>query len=294
MTLKSKSLRYALVLAGSLALGGTLAAQQANQPAVNPSKVVLSAGDVKMTAGEFEDFINSLPAEVQAMARGPAKRRLGEDILKLKLLAAEARKRGLDQTPRFKQQMEMMRDNALAGALMADVKVSDEEIQKFYEDNKLGYERATVRHILIAVGGDGGLTDDQAKAKAEQLRARLTNENFEATAKAESHDPGSKDDGGALEPFTRGQMVPEFEEVAFKQNVGEISQPVKTKFGYHIVQTQKREVPPLADLKDEIAEAIKPQKLEQFIEQLKKQMNPMLDESYFGPEVKAPPQAANQ
>jgi peptidyl-prolyl cis-trans isomerase C len=255
--------------------------------AVDPDKVVLKVGDSTMTAGEFEAFCNSLPQEVQFMARGPAKRRVGEDLIKLKVLAAEARKKGLDQTPQFKQQVALMVENVLAGALINDLEgtlVSDQEIQAYYDEHKNEYERATARHILIGVGPDTGLNDAQAKAKADEIRARLQKgEDFAALAKTNSADPGSKDDGGLLQPFTRGTMVPEFEQAAFGQKANEISQPVKTRFGYHIIQTQKVEVPPLADVKDEIAEALRPQRLEAFVEDLRKQANPHLDETFFGP-----------
>jgi parvulin-like peptidyl-prolyl isomerase len=134
----------------------------------------------------------------------------------------------------------------------------------------------------------------QAKAKADEIRARLQKgEDFAALAKANSSDPGSKEDGGLLQPFTRGTMVPEFEQAAFGQKENEISQPVKTRFGYHIIQTQKIETPPLAEVKEEIAESLRPQRLETFVEELKKQANPTLDETFFGPPQKPETPAAS-
>jgi len=284
------------VLAGSLALGLTLFAQQDKTPAtpaVDPNKVVMVVGDSQMTAGQFDGFVEALPKEVQQMARGPAKRKVAEDLLKLKLLAAEARKKGLDKTDRFKQQMDLMRDNALAGALIADLQtslVTDKDIQAYYDSHKAEFQRATTRHILISTSGEKALTDEQAKAKADALKKRLDGgEDFAAVAKAESQDPGSKDDGGALQPFGPGQMVPEFEQMAFSQEINAISAPVKTRYGYHIIQTQKRDVAPLAEVKDEIADLLRPQKLETLVDQLRKQVNPTLDDAFFGPP--APPAA---
>src|SRR5688572_3159681 len=147
------------------------AARPATKPAtqpVDPNKVVLSVGDFKMTAGEFEAIISTLPPETQVMARGPAKRRLAEEFVKLKVLAAEARRQGLDQTPKFKQQFELMRDNALAAALgekLAETNASPEELKREYEANKKDYEKVTARHILISTAPDKGMTDAQAKAK---------------------------------------------------------------------------------------------------------------------------------
>jgi peptidyl-prolyl cis-trans isomerase C len=281
--------------------GATLVAQVAKPAApapaastvsADPNKVVLQVGDSKMTVGEYENFVANLPAEVQAMARGPAKRRIAEDLVKLKVLAAEAKKQGLDQTVQFKQQMELMRDNALAGALINSAQgklVGDQDVEKYYNEHKAEFERATARHILIPVGGAGGQTDEQAKTKADAIKKRLDKgEDFAAIAKAESADPGSKDDGGMLQPFGRGQMVPEFEQVAFSQKDNAISPPVKTRFGYHIIQTIKKETQPLADVKDEIGEILRPQKVEAMVEQLKKDAKVQLDESFFGPPVAAP------
>jgi len=279
-----------------MAIGGVLVGQTANQPApaaaanVDPNKVVLTVGDSQMTAAQFESFLASLPKEVQQTARGPAKRKVAEDLLKLKLLAGEGKKQGLDQTPQFKQQMDLMRENALAGALinsLHDKLVTDEDVQSYYDAHKAEFERVTARHILIATGGENGLTDEAAKAKADAIKKRLDNgEDFAAVAKAESGDPGSKDDGGLLQPFGRGQMVPEFEQVAFEQKAGTISGAVKTRYGYHIIRTEKKDVAPLMDVKDEIAELVRPQKLEAMIESLRKKTPTNLDESFFGPPVK--------
>jgi peptidyl-prolyl cis-trans isomerase C len=267
----------------------------AAQPAVEPGKVVLTVGESKMTAGDFNEFVAQLPPEVQMMARGPQKRRVAEDLVKLKLLAGEAAKKGMDQTPKFKKQMELMRENALAGAFFNEVLptlVNDADVKKYYEDNKSTMERVTARHILVPLGGEKNLTDEQAKAHADALKKRLEAkpEDFAAVARTESADPGSKDDGGDLPAFPRGQMVKEFDDAAFSLPVDKISDPIKTRFGYHIIQVKKREVPTLEDVKEDITEQLRPQKLEAMIEDLKKSNPTTLDEGFFGPPAPAPGQ----
>ncbi len=308
--MKTRLYTYVAIAGCSMIIGAALFAQvqpapdkplppgqpaQPAAPAVDPNKVVLIVGENKMTAGDFNDFVAQLPPEVQMMARGPQKRRVAEDLVKLKLLAGEAAKKGMDQTPKFKKQMELMRENALAGAFFAEVMptlVSEADIKKYYEEHKQQFERATARHILIAVGGEKNISDEAARTRALEIQKQLTAkpDDFAAIARAESADPGSKDDGGDLPPFPRGQMVKEFDEAAFSLPENQISAPIKTRFGYHIIQVKKRDNPPLEDVKDDIIEQLRPQKLEALIEELKKKNPTTLDESFFGPPTTQPAQ----
>jgi peptidyl-prolyl cis-trans isomerase C len=299
--LKFKNFRYLAVSAVSAALAATLLAQDkpaADKPVappVDPAKIVLMAGDVKMTAGQYNDFIAGLPEDLREPAKGAQKRRVAEDLLKMRVMAVEARKRGLDQTPQFKAQMEMMRDNALAGLFFNSVLetlVTDDDVKAYYGEHKNDFERVTARHILISTSGKDSLPEDKAKAKAEEIKKRLDKgEDFAAIAKAESGDPGSKDDGGDLPAFSKGQMLPEFDKAAFSLKPGDISDPVQTRAGFHIIQVKKREVPPLDDdVKKDIIEQTRPQKLDQMVEELKKKYDASLDEGFFGPP--APPAPA--
>ncbi len=306
--MKTRLLTHLAVAGCSMIIGAGLLAQvqpagdkpalapvQPAQPQVDPAKIVLTVGENKMTAGDFNEFVAQLPPEVQMMAKGPQKRRVAEDLVKLKLLAGEAAKKGMDQTPKFKKQMELMRENALAGAFFNEVLptlVSDADVKKYYDEHKNQFERATARHILVPIGGEKNYTDDQARTRADEIKKRLEAkpDDFAAIAKAESADPGSKDDGGDLPPFPRGQMVKEFDEAAFTLPIDQISAPVKTRYGYHIIQVKKREIPALEDVKEDITEQLRPQRLEALIEDLKKKNPTSLDEAYFGP----PPPLATQ
>jgi len=213
---------------------------------------------------------------------------VAEDLVKLKILAGEAAKKGMDQTPKFKKQMELMRENALAGAFFNEVLptlVGDADIKKYYDDHKNQFERVTARHILIPIGGEKNYTDEQAKKVADEIKKRLDAkpDDFATIAKEQSADPGSKDDGGDLPPFPRGQMVKEFDEAAFSLPIDQISAPIKTRYGYHIIQVKKRDIPSLDDVKEDITEQLRPQKLEAMVEDLKKKNPTTLDEAFFGP-----------
>ncbi len=121
------------------------------------------------------------------------------------------------------------------------IQVSDADVQADYTANAASYrkgEEVHVRHILYKV--DGG-NDAVEKAKAEAAVRKLkAGADFAALAKAESDDPGSKANGGDLGSFPRGRMVKEFEDAAFGAKVKEIVGPVKTSFGYHVIQVLDR------------------------------------------------------
>lgn len=122
---------------------------------------------------------------------------------------------------------------------------SQQEIQAYYNAHQADYqqpEQAKARHILITVAPNADAkTDAAAKAKAEMVQKQLqSGGNWNDLAKKYSDDPGSKDSGGDLGFFKRGQMVPEFDSAAFTQSIGQVS-IVKSQFGYHVLQVEDRQ-----------------------------------------------------
>lgn len=159
-------------------------------------------------------------------------------------------------------------DTKIAPTIM----VSDAEIKKFYDDNRdrLGEEpQVKASHILIGV--DASATPEvkaKAKEKAEALLKELkAGKDFAEVAKTSSTCP-SKEQGGDLGFFGRGQMVPEFEQAAFALKPGEMSGVVETQFGYHIIKlTDKKggDAPKLEDLKEKISAFLKGQKTQKAV-----------------------------
>lgn len=129
-----------------------------------------------------------------------------------------------------------------------DAKVTDADVKSYYEKNRANYtvpESRSVRHILV-----------KTKADADRIRTELVNgADFAALAKANSIDPGSKDAGGKL-TVSKGQTVAPFDKAAFSLDTNELSQPVKTQFGYHLIQpladVKAGSVTPFAQVKDQI------------------------------------------
>jgi peptidyl-prolyl cis-trans isomerase D len=139
-------------------------------------------------------------------------------------------------------------------------KVTDAQVQAYYNAHLADYQvkdQVKARHILIAVPeGADAKTDAAAKAKAQGILDQLHHGgDFAALAKQYSDDPGSKDNGGELGFFTRGKMVPAFEQAAFALQPGQISGLVKTSFGYHIIQVEEKQTAhtkPLAEVQSTI------------------------------------------
>jgi peptidyl-prolyl cis-trans isomerase D len=123
-------------------------------------------------------------------------------------------------------------------------KANDTKIKNYFDSHKETFstqETVHARHILIPTEGADAAADQKALDLAKKVATRAKNkEDFAKLAKEFSGDPGSKAKGGDLGSFTKGQMVPEFDKVAFSAPIGEISEPVKSQFGYHIIQVQER------------------------------------------------------
>ncbi|HUE95431.1 MAG TPA: SurA N-terminal domain-containing protein, partial [Longimicrobiaceae bacterium] len=125
-----------------------------------------------------------------------------------------------------------------------DVEVTPAELRTYYNQNRSDFERSETVRARIAYLQKGLATADTAAALREALELReeiAGGADFAAVAARASADRGSAAQGGALGAFGRGQMVEPFEEAAFALPVGEISQPVQTEFGYHLIQVQSRD-----------------------------------------------------
>lgn len=138
------------------------------------------------------------------------------------------------------------------------IKITDVEMKTYFEENKASFdkqEQVKASHILV-----------NEETTANEIKDKLaTGEDFSELAKEFSTDTGTKDNGGDLGFFAKGDMVPEFEEIAFSLDVNEISAPVKTDYGYHIikvVEKKEAEEPKYEDYKEEIKEILLGEKLQ--------------------------------
>jgi len=287
----------ALVLSASVGLAQDKPAAAPAAPA-GDDPVIISAEGVQVHKSEFEGALKSLPAEYQQFAQGPGKRQFADDYIRMKLLAQEGMKAGLDKDPEVTNQLALLKENLIAQAELkkmdAALKVSDADLQKYYDAHKNEYEEVKARHILIAFKGSPAaqagkkeLTEDEAKAKAEDIRKQIQGgADFAALAKKESDDTGSGAQGGDLGSFTKGQMVPEFEKAAFAAKPGELTPVVRTQYGFHVIQVQEHGYTPLEQLKPTLEKSQKDAKMRAALDDLKSKA--VYSETYFPKPAPAP------
>lgn len=152
---------------------------------------------------------------------------------------------------------------------IGQVEVTDQEIQKHFEQNKEQYqqsERVRARHILFKEEGEA-----DAEAEAKEVKKQLeSGANFSEMARKHSDGPSAKR-GGSLGTFGRGEMVPAFEKVAFGLEPGVISDPVKTQFGYHLIQVEEKmdsKPATLENSREKVAQQLRQQKRQQKMQKL--------------------------
>lgn len=196
------------------------------------NKVIAIVDGREVKESDLNSLMSNLGQNSKYFQGEEGRKKLIDELVMHELLYSDAKERELDKDEEFiivvnNMKKSMLQQYALR-KLLNNVTVSDEEIKEYYENNRSKYKtKETVRasHILV---------DSEEKAN-EVLEEITDGMSFEEAAKKYSSCP-SKDSGGDLGQFGRGQMVPEFESAVFSMEKGEISEPVKTQFGYHIIK----------------------------------------------------------
>jgi peptidyl-prolyl cis-trans isomerase C len=178
--------------------------------------------------------------------------------------AAEAKKMG--DTPDFKRKIAFARNKLLMETLLQSVgkeALTDDAMHKVYDEavKQMGQEMEVhARHILIRAAPGDEKASKEAEDKIKAVIVRLKKgEDFEKVAKEVTEDPSGKANGGDLGYFSKEQMVPEFSDTAFKLDKGQISEPVRTQFGWHVIKVEDKRVKPVPKF-----EEVKPQ-IEQYV-----------------------------
>lgn len=195
-------------------------------------------------------FVASLPPQTQQLPGEQLLPLVLQELINTKILVKLARRDGLDKGPEFKRQIDSAAEQILRQIFLerlSEAAVNDEAIQKYYDENIVSAEgdvEVRARHILLE-------TEEEALAVVEEIEGGA---NFEQLARDRSTGP-SAPAGGDLGYFTREAMVAPFSEAAFAMTAGEVSAPVQTQFGWHVIKVEDRREtapPPLEQVRDEI------------------------------------------
>jgi peptidyl-prolyl cis-trans isomerase C len=240
-------------------------------------KVIATIDGDKLTLEEFNGELDKIPMNMKMLvASQSGKRDFLDRLVVKKLLLKEAKKAKVEKEKEFQDQLADVREQMIIQSLLkkkvtTELKQTDEELQKFYDGHKEEFKKGQeirTRQIIV-----------KTEQEAKEIQARIAKgEDFAELAKKYSMDPSAKNTGGDIGFHPRGQLIPEFEEAAFKlTKVGQITQPVKSKFGFHLIKLEgvkEGSTVPFAEVKDFIRQKMMQEKqaevLKKYIEDLKK------------------------
>jgi peptidyl-prolyl cis-trans isomerase C len=280
--------RLAAVTAAGLVAGLAFLAMAASAqtPAADP--VIARVNGVEIRQSDLnlaeEDIGHEVPANDEAGKRDY----LVNYVADLLLVAQAAEAKKIHDTVEFKQRFAYLRNKALMEAVLgqeAKDALTEPALRKIYNDATKGAnseQEVRARHILFRVADP----NDQAASKAAEDKVKntieriKTGEDFAKLATTLTEDPSGKQDGGDLGYFTRDQMVPEFSGVAFGLEKGQVSGPVKTQFGWHVLKVEDkrmREPPPFEKVRAEIEEYASRKAQTDFVKKLRADPNAKIE-----------------
>lgn len=216
-------------------------------------KILAKVGQKEITNLDVQSAIQGLdPYQAQQFQTEEGQKYVLDDLINQELLYMYAKDNKIDQDEQFRNEMKRVEENVLKqyviNKILTSVKLTEEEKKAFYEAQKQSFskpETANAKHILV---------DSEEKANDILGKINAGDVSFEDAAKEHSTCP-SKNNGGDLGTFGRGQMVPEFEDATFAMNVGDVSEPVKTQFGYHLIKLEAKNEPTIPAY-EEIADKV--------------------------------------
>ena len=262
--------------------------------ALAADEVLARIGKRVVTEKDIEYLIALYPENEQALLKGSAEylEVLLKNMVTVIVVSDIAKKKSFDKKGDIGKQVEMIVNEYLARAyveqeILGGVTVSDEEVEKFYKGNQSAFEspeQLRVRHILISV--KPGASDEEknaARKKTTDILERVKKgEDFAKLAEEHSEDPGSRQKGGDLGYIARNTTMPELEQAAFALEVGQVSGPVETAFGFHLIKVEEKKKASVASF-DQVKEEVRRKTLQ---EAKQKKVSSFIDQAFKDAGVK--------
>ena len=219
--------------------------------ASDADKILVTAGNATLTQAEFEEILIGMPPELKQMLN--AQPELRAEMLNkwadYQILAQEAEAKGFGEKATAQRKIKEIRDRVIVQDLIesqvAQITISEAAIKDYYNSHKSAYpipEQARVQHILIHIKDFNNVTEvELANKKASEIQDKLqAGESFALMAQQYSDDSQTKVIGGDVGFFSKGEIEQPFEDVAFTAPIGEVSSPVQTSIGLHIIKVTER------------------------------------------------------
>ena len=266
-------------------------------PTLPPDRVVLTVGDVKITARILDQILDAYSENQRVFVNGPGRQQFIDQLIRVFVLEQEGKRRKLDQTDRYKNQLTFSAAGILSSHTEEDirksVKIDDEMLRAYMNRHRPEYMQLRARMILVRMQGSPvpvqpgakDLTDAEALAKVEDLRKQIEGgADFAKLASEQSDDPVSRPANGELGFFKRGQLAPSFEEAAFGLKTGELSKPVKSAAGYSLIQVEEEKpVKPFEELRAELERNVRIEESRKYIDNLKALVHIEVDPEFASP-----------
>jgi peptidyl-prolyl cis-trans isomerase C len=268
-----RMMRLATVAIALVALAGCQKQAGEAKKETKNGPVLAEVSGTNITVDEFKKEVENLPPYLKPMAESAdGKKEMLETMIIRELILQDAKKDGIENSPAVTEKLEDLKKRLVVEVYLKkkvdeQSKVTDEELQKFYDQNKEKFksgDEVKASHILLK----------DEKTAQDVLAKVKSGGNFEELAKKYSIDSAAAK-GGDLGWFGKEAMIPEFAKAAFALKEGETSGIVKTKFGFHIIKvTGKRAAGTrsFADVKDQIKAAILPSKQQEVFQKLKDEL----------------------
>jgi len=293
---------------GGQAPAGPAPSAAAAAQSSSPDKIVLKVGDESITQGEVDRFIQGLSPQVQKTLATQGRRSLGDEYVLMLVLSQDALRHHLDSTPAFHQMLALRRRQLLATTAYQEIVrqsvVTPEEISKYFAAHQSEFEEAQIYQVVIrkkpeeAKEGTPGLTAEEAKTRAEEIRKALSSGDDIKKVAEKYQVPNFVRVDDEPSAIRRGTLRPDMEKAVFELKDGQVSEVfdvtqylVFYKVASHKAGELKK------DVSSQIEKTLQQQKVNSALDELKKNAKVWLDDGYFptpsppGPQGAAKPPA---